>query len=288
MRIVVLVSQAPLPGTILPLTVPSDGICWEKVPRGMSPGDPHAVEAAVRLRDATGARVIAITLGPLQAEVALRQALEQGADQAVHICDDHLRGCDAQATARALAAAIPRLRPSLVLCGLRSGTGGSGQVGTILAEHLGWPFVGDVVRMDLAGDRAIVDRLLEHGHRQRLRCHLPAVLAIAPQLAQPRYPPLRWRQHAARAELRRWDLNDLGLSLAQARQAGSCATLLSLTPPRSRPKKIFTPDSHLSAAERMRLVMSGGLTQKQGAMTKADPQAAARAIIEVLSQEKLI
>jgi electron transfer flavoprotein beta subunit len=285
MLIVVLVSQAPRPGTTPPFIVSSDGVCWDNVHQDLSTGDLHAVEAAVRLRATHGARVIAVTLGPAEAEMALRQALTQGADHAVHICDERLHGCDALATARVLAAAAAHLLPELVLCGLYSHTGSSGQVGAAMAEHLGWPFVGGVVEIELTDRDIIVDRLLEGGDRQRLRCRLPAVLGIAPQLAQPRYPPLHWRQRAVHAELRRWDLDDLGLSSTQVK---SGATLVGLAQPRPRPKKIFAPDSHLPAAERMRLVMSGGLSQKHTAVSEAEPEAAARAIIEVLTRENFV
>lgn len=287
MPIVVLVSLAQ-DGTALPRLSASEPIARVEEHYGLNPGDLHPVEAAVQLREVMQTRVIAVTYGRPLAELALREALIQGADEAVRIFDSRLADGDAQCTARILAAVTEYLQAELVLCGLRSGTGCSGEVGPATAEHLRWPFVGAITKLRIEGKFAIVERVVERGYRETLRCPLPAVFSAAPQLAQPRYAPLRQRLRAQRAEIRALSLGDLGILPEDIARTEACATLVSLVPSRSRPKKIFTPESSVPAAERIRLLMTGGLVQKKGEVIDSSTQAAAEAIVEILSREQFI
>ena len=287
MSILVLVSQAPH-SFVLPSPGPTDPGAPSRVHQGISPGDLHAVEAAVQLRETLQAPVVVVALGAPLADTALREALVQGADEAVRIYDERLTDCDAQVAARILAAQVARLKPELVLCGVRSGTGGTGQVGPSVAEHLGWAFVGPVVRLELKAGYAMIEQVEEHSGRRTLRCKLPAILAAAPQLAQPRYVPLRQRLRAARAEIQISTMKDLGILPDDPIWTKSQVQVVSLSLAKLRPKKILTPDSRLPAAERIRLLMSGGLVQKQGTVVDTSAGEAADAIVKILSREKII
>ncbi|NLE76801.1 MAG: electron transfer flavoprotein subunit beta, partial [Chloroflexi bacterium] len=106
----------------------------------LGPADRCALEAALQVKDAVGAEVVAVSLGPARVEDALREALAMGADAAYHLQDEAFAQVDVAAAARVLAAALRLLQPvDLVLAGSQSGDTGAGQMGPRLAEALGWP-----------------------------------------------------------------------------------------------------------------------------------------------------
>src|SRR5262249_30224218 len=120
------------------------------VPALINPFDRRAVLEALRLREEVGGSVCVLSMGPPQAETALRECLALGVDRAVHLCDVRFAGADTLATARALACAIERIGADLVLAGRYSIDAETGQVGPEVAEILGMPFLGGVRRLGLA------------------------------------------------------------------------------------------------------------------------------------------
>src|SRR5204863_144898 len=109
----------------------------EGVPGEVSSFDLRALGAAVALRAAHGGEVVALTMGPPGARDGLVECLALGADRALHLVDAVLAGSDTLATARALAAALEREAPDLVLFGRASTDAETGQVGPEVAELLG-------------------------------------------------------------------------------------------------------------------------------------------------------
>ena len=114
-----------------------------------NPDDETALEAALTLAGASGARVTALTMGPPSAERVLREALARGAHDAVLVSSPVLAGSDTLATARTLADAVRTLAPALVVCGRRAADGDTGQVPPMLAALLGVPFFPDLLRFPL-------------------------------------------------------------------------------------------------------------------------------------------
>jgi electron transfer flavoprotein beta subunit len=114
----------------------------EGVPSIVNPFDEHAVEAAVRIREALGGKVTVISMGPPQAEEALRQCLQMGADEAFLISDRALVGSDTIATSYCLSRAIATIgKCDLILCGQQAIDGDTAQVGPGIAENLSLPQV---------------------------------------------------------------------------------------------------------------------------------------------------
>jgi electron transfer flavoprotein alpha subunit len=145
----------------------------------------RAVSEGVTLARATGGSCTVVTLGPLSAEDVLREALAWGAEEGLHICDPRCAGSDTLATARALAAALRTAGPfDLVLLGLNSIDGETGQVGPEVAQLLDLPFASGVRRLE---DRGSGLRLgLEHDDgSQEVDIELPAVLSVAERLCDP-------------------------------------------------------------------------------------------------------
>ncbi|MBI2876336.1 MAG: electron transfer flavoprotein subunit beta/FixA family protein [Candidatus Tectomicrobia bacterium] len=261
---------------------PEDGIFR------LNPADKVALEAALQLKERfPGSTLRVLTLGPPEAEEVLRRGLAWGADQGIHLCDPSFEGSDAYATAGALAQAISRLGFDLILCGQRSG--GSGQVGSMMAERLDIPHVAAVTHLEPGLEEVRVHRRRERGYREVVRCSLPALLSLDEGLNRPRHPSFPQLLQARRQEILRWDTGALELAWDQVGPRGSLVRGLGISPPRPRPKKIFTPESNLPAAERMKLMMSGGLTQKKsGSLIEEDPNKAASQAVQFILKEKII
>jgi electron transfer flavoprotein beta subunit len=269
------------------------------------------VELAVRLREQRGGQVTLLSVASPEAEETLDLYLGLGAEALVRVWDPLLAGVDAAAVALILAAAARRLRPDLILCGDRAlGGDGTGLTGPTVAERLDWPFAGSIVAAASAIEpaeraseharhppsddgRLIVHRLIERGDRQLLRIPLPAVIAVSPEADPPRYPAFARVRRAARSslDLEALDLIPAATAAALERCPAACSPtqVTGWAPARPRPKKLFVPPSTASAADRLRMVMSGGRARPTGDnLVEAPPERAAEQIMQFLRQERLI
>ncbi|MDD4237053.1 MAG: electron transfer flavoprotein subunit beta/FixA family protein [Desulfotomaculaceae bacterium] len=154
----------------------------------INPDDRNALEEAIRLKELKGGTVTAITMGPPQADYALREALAMGADEAILLSDRAFAGADTWATSLTLAQAIKKIgHYDLIFCGRQAIDGDTAQVGPELAEHLDLPqvtYVKKIISMD--SDKAVVERALEDGY-EVIEVTLPAVLTAVKELNTPRY-----------------------------------------------------------------------------------------------------
>src|SRR6266542_545577 len=155
-KIVCLVKQVPEP-TAIEFDEETNTLKREGVPLALNPFDRHAVGEAVRLRDAGGGEVIAMTMGPPQAEEALRETLAIGADRAVHLSDKAFAVADTLGTSRTLALALEKEAPDLVVCGRKTVDSETWQVPPEVGAFLGIPHLTSVARLELlaGGLRAI-------------------------------------------------------------------------------------------------------------------------------------
>ncbi len=290
MKIVVCIKQVL--DTEGPVNVDSEGgIEGLRLSSIVNPYDLVAVEEALQLKGRYGfEQVIVVSLGSPSAEEALRECLAMGADSAVLICDPACQDSDSYAAAQALAKAIGNTGCDLVLCGQKAIDTEAGQVGFILAYMLGMPVVSAVTKVDLTPDlkKAIVHRKLEKGNREVVEAPLPAVLAVDIGLNRPRHADLRGVMTAQRAKIERYDCASLGIGPEEVGAQGSKIVMAKRSRLRPKPKKVFTPDSKLSAAERMRLVMSGGVQEKKGDLLQGDPEDIASQLVRFLIEEKII
>lgn len=171
----------------------------------VNPLDLYAIEAALRLREAHGGQVVALSMGPPAADKALREAMAMGCDEAVLLSDRRFAGSDTWATAYALSQAVRKLGGfDLIICGERATDGDTGQVGPGIASFLGLPAVTYVTKIgELVEGGVRVERLVEGG-RERLWAALPAVLTVVKEIAYPRLPTLRGKQRARQAQVPVW------------------------------------------------------------------------------------
>ena len=138
MKIVVCIKQVPNT-TEIKIDPVTNTLKRDGVPSIINPDDKAAIEAALQLKESCGASVTVLTMGPPQAEKALREALAMGADEAFLLTDRAFGGSDTLATSTIIAAAVKKLQPDLVLCGRQAIDGDTAQVGPQIAEHLDIP-----------------------------------------------------------------------------------------------------------------------------------------------------
>ena len=170
----------------------------EGVPSEINPFDLLGINMAVDLKDGDGDSVVALSMGPPNAAEGLTQCYALGADRAVLLSDRALAGSDTLATAQALALALQRESPDLIVCGRNSSDAETGQVGPEVAELMGLPHVSNVrqLEIDRAANRISVERVTDEGY-QVLECPLPAVVCVTEGAGQERYPG---REEMAEAE----------------------------------------------------------------------------------------
>ncbi|HIT74800.1 MAG TPA: electron transfer flavoprotein subunit beta/FixA family protein [Candidatus Avipropionibacterium avicola] len=200
--------------------------------------DEYAVEQALGVAEARDeAEVIALTLGPDEARDAVKRALQMGADSGIHVNDDRVHGSDALSTGAILAAAIGRIGPDLVVCGMSSTDGYLGVLPGMLAEHLGWAGLtnahdvtvnGATVRIHRDDDTASVT----------LEAALPAVVSVTDQSGEPRYPSMKGILGARKKPVDELTLDDLGVDPAQV---GLAAARTRVTAATARPPKQAGP-----------------------------------------------
>ena len=255
----------------------------------LNPVDEHALEEGLRLKDRfPDSQVTAISMGPPQNESVLRRCLALGADHALLLWDEAFRGSDTLATARILTAAIRQLGADVVLCGSRASDGDTGQVAAQLAELLDLPAVTSVLQLEVRNGEALVHRRLERGRREVLRCPLPALFAVEERINRSRYPKLRVLFWSLRAQIPRRSLTDLGLRPDEVGEAGSCAQVVSLSPPKPMTKDLFIPDSSLSPEERWQQIISGGMEERHGDVIQGPPDTAAERLLQFLTQNNFV
>jgi electron transfer flavoprotein beta subunit len=157
----------------------------------LSDFDAHAVEEALRVRDAAGeGEVVVVSLGPARAADAVRKTLAMGADRAVLVTDEAFAGADVVVTARALAAALEREGADLMLFGQQSADGDGACVWAAVAELLRRPAISQVSELQVGPGAVTGKRQTEYGY-ERVRAPLPAVVAVSDAINEPRYPSLK-------------------------------------------------------------------------------------------------
>ena len=176
----------------------------------VNPLDLYAIEAALRLREAHGGSVTALSMGPPAAMKAVKEAIAMGCDDGVLLSDRRFAGSDTWATSYTLAAAIRRIgRVDLVVAGERATDGDTAQVGPGIAAWLDLPLATYVARIEsLDRERVTVERLIEEGY-QRVSLQLPALITVVKEIASVRLPTLRGKKRAKQLEVPVWTASEL-------------------------------------------------------------------------------
>lgn len=209
----------------------------------LSDFDTYAVEEALRLVEAGGGEVVVVSMGPERAVDALRKTLAMGADRAVLVSDDALAGADLLGTAQALAGALEREQPDLVLFGQQSADGGGACLWAAVAERLRRPAISQVSELTVADGSLSGKRQTEFGY-DTIRAPLPAVVAVSDAINTPRYPSLKGIMGAKKKPQETLTAGDVG-GATEPR-----TTVLGLDPPKARGEARIIEDDG-SAAEQV-------------------------------------
>ena len=188
MKIIVSIKQVP--DTSGKVAVNPDGTLNRASMQTITnPDDMNALEAALKIKDETGCKVIAVTMGPAPAAGMLREALAMGADEAVLVAAREFGGSDTYATSQILAAAINKIGvedDDIVLCGRQAIDGDTAQVGPQIAEKLNLPQITYAADIKVEGKKVTVKRMLEDGY-MTVETQTPCLITCIKELNEPRY-----------------------------------------------------------------------------------------------------
>ena len=255
MKIVVCIKQVPDSANIR-INPETRTLVREGAAAVINPFDRYAIEAALQIRDRLGGTVTALSMGPRQAESALRESLELGVNDAVLLCDRAFAGSDTYATSYALAQAIRTIGGvDIAVFGRQASDGDTAQVGPGVATHLDLPQITYAGRLvEITPESITAERLLEDG-RETVRAQLPCVLTVMREIGEPRLPSLRGKMAAKRAAIPVWTAADIHAD------PGRCGLKASPT----KVVKAFTPEPRAG-----------------GEILDGDPEAAVAALVEKL------
>ena len=319
MYICVCVKQTPDSASVYvdPITGQVD---YERFVQVLNQADACAVEAAVRLKEALYSRgdprgrpgnsdprgrpgnddlrgrqevtIEVLTLGPKDAEGALRAALAIGADSAVRLWNSYADEWGPFTVAAAIAGYLQNetFIPDLVLCGDASSEWSSGIVGPALAQQLDLPQATNVTQLTLLEERDPVTlqltRKLERGYRELLEAELPLLITVTGDLNEPRYPSLPAHVAALKAEIPVLDpqtlMNDAWLDGTDE------MTLLEIHTPRPLPRHIPAPDSRHSAYQRIGEIVAGGATGRKTQLVEGSPDELAKVLVDFLKDRGFV
>jgi electron transfer flavoprotein beta subunit len=246
MNIVVCIKQVP-ETTEVRINPETNTLIREGVKSMINPFDMYALEEAVRLKEKLGGRSTVITMGPPQADSALREAISMGIDEAILISDRAFAGSDTWATSYTLSCAIKKIGDfDLIICGKQASDGDTAQVGPGIAAHLDLPQVAYVKKIEKIEDKfARVERMTEEGY-DIIETPLPALFTVVKEINEPRLPSLRGMMRSKQAKIIHWTQKDLNLDEQKTGLAGSPTQVV----------KIFTPPPRIGG------VMLEGETQE--------------------------
>ncbi len=201
------------------------------VPPVISPFDEQAVEAALRIKDAQGGKITALSLGVNLLRDVVKKPLSMGADELVLLEDAAFDEGDSWSTAHALAMAIKKIGEfDIILCGRQAADWDSGQVGSGIAEMLGLPSVTLAKKVEASDGKAIVERILPDGY-EVVEVTLPALITVSNELGEARYPTIKGIMGAKRKEPTVWQPADIGIDASQLGAASRRSKLVKLFQP---------------------------------------------------------
>lgn len=261
MKIVVCIKQVP-DTTEIRLDPVKGTLIRDGVPSIINPDDKGGLEEALRLKDKFGAHVTVITMGPPQADSALREAIAMGVDRAILLTDRKFAGADTLATSYALSAALKELDYDLIIAGRQAIDGDTAQVGPQIAEFLNLPQITYVNDIKFDGkDTFEVKRATEEGY-MLLEIQTPCLMTILAEANKPRYMNVKHIVEAFNKEVEVWGVDRL---------SNIDETKLGLKGSPTKVKKSFTKG-----------------VKAAGQLYEVDPQEAAKIIIEKLKEKFII
>jgi electron transfer flavoprotein beta subunit len=239
MNIIVCIKQVPNT-TDVQIDPTTSTLKREGVESIINPFDEYAIEEAVRLKERFGGKTTVITMGPPQAESALRDSIARGIDNAILVTDRAFAGADTWATSYTLGSAIRTLGEfDLIICGKQATDGDTAQVGPGIAEMLGIPHVAYVKKIEDIKDNSIrIERMMEDGF-DIIEMPLPALITVVKEINSPRLPSLRGMMNAKKVEIQKWTAAKINAESKNIGLTGSPTQVVKIfnPPPRTGGEK---------------------------------------------------
>ncbi|MEW6002803.1 MAG: electron transfer flavoprotein subunit beta/FixA family protein [Nitrospirota bacterium] len=236
MNIIICIKQVPDTAEVK-INPETGTLIREGVPSIINPFDLHAIEAGLQIKEKVGGRVSVLTMGPPQAENALREALSMGADEAILLTDRVFAGSDTWATSYTLSKAISKIGADIIICGKQAIDGDTAQVGPEMAEFLNIPHVSYIRKIEEITENSIrLQRLMDEGY-DIVESTLPVLLTVVKELNEPRLPSLRGKMAARNAEIKKWGPPDIGADENNLGLRGSPTQVKNIFAPEARSEK---------------------------------------------------
>jgi electron transfer flavoprotein beta subunit len=252
----------------------------------INPADKCAMEEALRIKQQVSSKIIVLSLGPDTASLGFNYFLARGADQIIHLCHSSDYIPDSYSTSRLLSNEINLHDYDLIFCGDKSIDHAGGLVGPVLAEFLDLPQITRAGQCELLTSEIGPDsdyqlrahRFLERGDRQVIECLLPAVISVTPLSNDPPYIATSRILHASPSSITVKNINDIT-------DGDPICSIESIGYPKPRPRKMSAPPKKMTAAERMKFMISGGQQKKNdSSLFEGSSEQAADKIISYLQE----
>jgi electron transfer flavoprotein beta subunit len=221
----------------------------------------YAIEEAVRLKEKFGGKATVVTMGPPQAEAALREALSMGIDEAVLLSDRAFAGSDTWATSYTLAGAIKKIGSfDLIVCGKQASDGDTAQVGPGISAHLDIPQVTYVKKIEEVKEKSLrLERMMEEGY-EIIETPLPALITVVKEINEPRIPSLKGMIRAKSAKITTWGQKDLNLDPQGIGLCGSPTQVVKIfTPPHRAGGQLLSGEPS-EIAEKLATLLKGEIS----------------------------
>jgi electron transfer flavoprotein beta subunit len=245
MHIIVCIKQTPATANIQ-IDPKTGTLKREGMAAAINPFDEYAIEEGVRIKERVpNSTVSVVTMGPPQAEDALREAIARGCDDAYHVTDRAFAGADTYATSYTLQMAIKKIaevkKPfDIIICGKQTNDGDTGHVGPGIGAWLDIPNVAYVGKVEEVKEGMIrVRRMMEDGY-DTLEMPTPCVIAVVKEINEPRLASLKGKLAAKKAVVTKWSADDLKCDRSKIGLSGS-PTIVARSynpPPRKGGEKI--------------------------------------------------
>jgi electron transfer flavoprotein beta subunit len=234
MNIIVCIKQVPDTSEVK-INPETNTLIREGVSSIINPFDMFAIEEGLRIKERTGGKVIALSMGPSQAMEALREAFSLGVDEMFLISDRAFAGSDTLATSYTLSKAVEKIGDyDIILCGKQAIDGDTAQVGPEMAEHLGIPFVTYVKKIDeITDDHIRVHRMMDDGY-EVVETKPPVLLTVVKEINEPRLPSLKRKIAAKNLQVPVWTIKDLNVDEEMIGLRGSPTQVLKIFPPETK------------------------------------------------------
>ncbi|GAB4539991.1 MAG: electron transfer flavoprotein subunit beta/FixA family protein [Thermodesulfovibrionia bacterium] len=237
MNIIVCIKQVPDTAEVR-INPETNTLIRDGVKSIINPYDLHALEAGVWIKEYIGGKVTVISMGPPQAEEALREAISRGADEAVLLTDRAFAGSDTLATSYTLARAIEHIGADIILCGKQAIDGDTAQVGPETAEFLNIPHIAYVRRIEeVRSDYIRVQRLMDDRY-DIVESSIPVLLTCVKELNEPRLPSLKGKMSAKKAVIKILGPSDIGTDIDETGLNGSPTQVRNIFAPETRKDRI--------------------------------------------------